>query len=208
MNLHHQYWYFPKAVPDRICNEIRKYAISIEDQLARTGNYSKLKKLNQKQIKDLKKQRDSNVVWLNERWIYKEIHPYVHQANRNAEWNFQWDHSENCQFTKYQKGQYYDWHCDGWPGVYNKPNTPSHGKIRKISVTLSLCDGKEYKGGDFEVDFKNKRPGEKPNTKVVKEIRPKGSLIVFPSDLWHRVKPVTKGVRYSLVIWNLGWPFK
>ena len=208
MNLHHQYWYFPKAVPDRICDEIKKYAISIKDQLALTGKYGKLKNLNHKQVKDLKKKRDSDIVWLSERWIYKEIHPYVHQANRNAEWNFQWDHSENCQFTKYQKGQYYDWHCDGWPGVYNKPNTPSHGKIRKISVTLSLCDGKEYKGGDFEVDFKNKSPGEKPNTKVVKEIRPKGSLIVFPSDLWHRVKPITKGIRYSLVIWNLGWPFK
>ena len=208
MNLHHQYWYFPKAVPDRICDEIKKYAISIKDQLALTGKYGKLKNLNHKQVKDLKKKRDSDIVWLSERWIYKEIHPYVHQANRNAEWNFQWDHSENCQFTKYQKGQYYDWHCDGWPGIYNKPNTPSHGKIRKISVTLSLCDGKEYKGGDFEVDFRNKSPGEKPNTRTVKEIRPKGSLIVFPSDLWHRVKPITKGVRYSLVIWNLGWPFK
>ena len=208
MNLHHQYWYFPKAVPDRICDEIKKYAISIKDQLALTGKYGKLKNLNHKQVKDLKKKRDSDIVWLNERWIYKEIHPYIHRANRSADWNFQWDHSENCQFTKYQKGQYYDWHCDGWPGVYNKPNTPAHGKIRKISVTLSLCDGKEYKGGDFEVDFKNNSSDEKPNTKVVKEIRPKGSLIVFPSDLWHRVKPITKGIRYSLVIWNLGWPFK
>ena len=41
-----------------------------------------------------------------------------------------------------------------------------------------------------------------------KEILPKGSIIVFPSFLWHRVKPVTKGVRYSLVVWNLGYPFK
>ena len=36
----------------------------------------------------------------------------------------------------------------------------------------------------------------------------KGSIIVFPSFVWHRVKPVTKGTRYSLVIWNLGYPFK
>ena len=41
-----------------------------------------------------------------------------------------------------------------------------------------------------------------------KEILPKGSIIVFPSDVWHRVKPVTKGVRYSLVVWHLGHPFK
>jgi PKHD-type hydroxylase len=73
---------------------------------------------------------------------------------------------------------------------------------------VSLSDDKEYKGGDFEIDFRNKDPDKKSNTRVIKEIRPKGSIVVFPSDLWHRVKPITKGVRYSLVIWNLGWPFK
>ena len=26
---------------------------------------------------------------------------------------------------------------------------------------------------------------------------------MVPSFVWHRVKPVTKGVRHSLVIWNL-----
>jgi predicted 2-oxoglutarate/Fe(II)-dependent dioxygenase YbiX len=36
----------------------------------------------------------------------------------------------------------------------------------------------------------------------------KGSLIVFPSDMWHRVLPVTKGVRISLVGWCYGYPFK
>ena len=40
------------------------------------------------------------------------------------------------------------------------------------------------------------------------EIKQKGSVVVFPSHLWHRVKPVTKGTRYSLVMWNLGYPFK
>ena len=208
MNLQNQFWYFKSVVPHRICDDIIKYATSIKDQMAVTGNLGDPKKLNRDQVKDLKKKRDSNIVWLDSRWIYREIQPYVHQANNNAGWNFQWDHSESCQFTKYNKGQYYDWHCDGWHGVYNRPNTPSHGKIRKLSVTLSLCDGKEYKGGDFEVDFRDKDPDKKPNTRVVKEIRPKGSIVVFPSDLWHRVKPITKGVRYSLVVWNLGWPFK
>ena len=208
MNLQNQYWYFQKAVPGRLCDEIIKYAVSIQDQMAVTGGYGDPTKLNQNQIKDLKKKRNSNIVWLSDRWVYKEIQPYVHQANASAGWNFEWDFSEACQFTKYNKGQYYDWHCDGWAGVYNKPNTPSHGKIRKLSVTLSLCDGKEYKGGDFEVDFRDTDPDKKRSTRVIKEIRPKGSIIVFPGDLWHRVKPVTKGVRYSLVVWNLGWPFK
>ena len=44
--------------------------------------------------------------------------------------------------------------------------------------------------------------------KKCKEILTQGSIIIFPSHVWHRVKPVTKGVRYSLVVWHLGYPFK
>jgi PKHD-type hydroxylase len=208
MNLQNYFWYFKKAVPDHICDDIIKYGLQIKEEMAVTGGYGD-QKLNQREIKDLKKKRDSNIVWLSESWIYKELHPYIRQANTNAGWNFQWDFSEACQFTKYNKGQYYDWHCDSWERSYNKPNDPqSHGKIRKLSVTLSLSDNKDYKGGELEFDLRNIDPDKKRNTMVCKEIRPKGSMVVFPSFLWHRVRPVTKGSRYSLVIWNLGWPFK
>jgi|TARA_Y100000114_G_scaffold144026_1_gene152149 PKHD-type hydroxylase len=208
MNLTNYYWYFKSAVPPRICDDIAKYGKSIQDQMAVTGGYGNIKELNSKQIKDLKKKRDSNIVWMNDRWIYKEIQPYVHQANANAGWNFQWDYSESCQFTKYTKGQYYDWHCDSWDYVYNQPNTPSHGKIRKLSVTVTLSDPKEYKGGELEFDFRNLDPDKPRKPRKCKEILPKGSLVVFPSFVWHRVCPVKSGERKSLVIWNLGYPFK
>jgi len=210
MNLTNYYWYFKSAIPSRICDEIVKYGQQLQDQMAVTGGYGDSKKLNQKQIKDLKTKRDSNIVWMNDRWVYKEIHPYVNQANQNAGWNFQWDYSESCQFTKYKKGQYYDWHCDSWdqPYVKQQPNDPSHGKIRKLSVTVTLSDPKEYKGGELEFDFRNQDPDKKSNIRKCKEILPKGSLVVFPSFVWHRVCPVKSGERNSLVIWNLGWPFK
>ncbi len=144
---------------------------------------------------------------MNDKWIYKEIQPYVHMANKNAGWNFDWDWSESCQFTIYKKGQYYDWHCDSWDKAYVEEG-PTKGKIRKLSVTVSLTDPKEYKGGELEFDFRNLDPNKKPNIRACTEILPKGSLVVFPSFVWHRVKPVTKGVRHSLVIWNLGYPFK
>ena len=83
MNLTNYYWYFQSAVPERICDDIVRYGKSIQDQMAVTGGYSS-KKLNQKQIKDLKQKRDSNIVWMSDRWIYKEIQPYIHQANTNA----------------------------------------------------------------------------------------------------------------------------
>ena len=206
MNLTNYYWYFQSAVPARICDEIVKYGKSISDQMAVTGGLGD-KKLNQSQVKDLKKKRDSNIVWMNDRWVYKEIQPYVHQANASAGWNFNWDFSESCQFTKYKKGQYYDWHCDSWDKPYMEEG-PTKGKIRKLSVTVTLTDPKEYKGGELEFDLRNEDPDRKPNLRTCTEILPKGSLVVFPSFVWHRVKPVTKGERNSLVIWNLGYPFK
>ena len=208
MNLTNYYWYFKSAIPSHICDDISKYGHQLQDQMAVTGGYDN-KKLNKKQVIDVKKKRNSDIVWMSDRWVYKEIQPYIHEANRTAGWNFNWDHSESCQFTKYKKGQYYDWHCDSWDRPYHKPEEPnSHGKQRKLSVTLSLSDDKDYNGGELEFDMRNTDPDKKANTHVLKEIRSKGSLVVFPSDVWHRVKPVKRGVRHSLVIWNLGWPFK
>ena len=208
MQLFNYYHYFKSAIPERICDDIVRYGHQIKDTLAVTGNYSTDTKLNKKQMKDLKKTRNSNVVWMNDNWIYREIQPYLNAANRDSGWNFDWDFSEECQFTKYKKGQYYDWHCDSWDKPYDAPNTPSHGKIRKLSVTVSLSDPKDYKGGELEFDFRNNMPNKKANIRKCKEILPKGSLVVFPSFVWHRVCPVKSGERNSLVIWNLGYPFK
>jgi len=210
MNLNNNYWYFESALTPKFCDEIIAYANSQKEVMARTGGYGN-KKLNKEEVKNLQRKRKSDLVWLNDTWIYKELHPYVHEANRAAGWNFDWDRSESCQFTKYKLNQYYDWHCDSWDKPYDKPDTPEHGKIRKLSMTCQLTDGSEYEGGELEFDFRNYDPHmreEAKHLKQAKEILSKGSIIVFPSFLWHRVKPVTKGTRYSLVVWNLGYPFK
>jgi PKHD-type hydroxylase len=212
MILKDYYWYFKEVLSKKFCDDVIKFATKKQDQLALTGQQTeKLYKKNiltKKDIKDLKKKRDSNVVWLNDSWIYREICPYIHLANKNAGWNFEWDWSESCQFTKYKKNQFYDWHADSFDNPYNNPeNTNFHNKIRKLSVTCSLSDSKDYKGGELEFDFRNKENG-KPAIKKCIEILPRGSIVVFPSFVWHRVKPVTEGTRYSLVVWNLGFPFK
>ncbi len=209
MNISNHYWYFTSAIPSRICDDIINYGLSKSETMARTGGYND-KKLTKDEIKDMKRKRNSDLVWLDDNWIYRELHPYVHEANRNAGWNFEWDRSESCQFTKYKLNQYYDWHCDSWDKPYQK-ESPDHGKIRKLSMTCQLTDGSEYEGGELEFDFRNYDPhlrDESQHLRRAKEILPKGSIIVFPSFVWHRVKPVTKGTRYSLVMWNLGYPFK
>tara|TARA_R110000796_G_scaffold44799_1_gene109013 strand:+ start:224 stop:859 length:636 start_codon:yes stop_codon:yes gene_type:complete len=211
MILSNYFWYFKSAIPTRICDNIIKHGLSKKERLARTGSFSK-KKLSTDEVKDMKKKRNSDITWLNDTWIYKEIHPYVHIANKNAGWNFDWNFSESCQFTKYKLNQYYDWHCDSFSQIYDTPkNKNTDGKIRKLSMTCQLTDGSEYQGGELEFDFRNYDPQMRDEAKHLikaKEILPKGSIIVFPSDVWHRVKPVTKGVRYSLVVWHLGHPFK
>ena len=161
-------------------------------------------------VKKFQTKRQSDVVWLDDQWIYKEIQPYLNKANKNAGWNFQFDWSQPCQFTKYKLGQYYNWHCDSFCIPYKRKG-PDNGKIRKLSMTCQLTDGSEYKGGELEFDFRNYDPPMRDESKHLiqcKEILPKGSIIVFPSFMWHRGKPVTKGTRYSLVMWTLGYPFR
>jgi PKHD-type hydroxylase len=217
MNLSNYYWYFKSALTSKFCDDVIKYGLQHQEDLAITGGLGvnrnlKDNPLKEEEIVDLKKKRNSNIVWLNDKWIYKEIHPYVHEANKLAGWNFDWNFSESCQFTKYKLNQYYDWHCDSWDVPYNKPEDPnSHGKIRKLSMTCQLTDGSEYQGGELQFDCRNYDPHMRDEDKhllTVKEILPKGSIVVFPSFVWHRVQPVTKGTRYSLVVWNLGYPFK
>ncbi len=209
MNLQNYYWAFESAIPSRLCDHIIQHGLSKSESMARTGAYREDKKLSNEEITDLKRKRNSNITWLDDPWVYKELHPFIEKANKNAGWNFDWDFSEQCQFTKYKLNQYYDWHCDSWNRPYEKGNTK--GKIRKLSMTCQLTDGSEYDGGELEFDFRQYDPhmrDESKHLQQAKEILPKGSIIVFPSFVWHRVKPVTKGVRYSLVMWNLGYPFK
>ncbi len=208
MNLLNHYWYFSNALTPRFCDEVLQYGKKHQEQLARTGGFDK-EKLSKEEIKNIKKKRDSHIVWMDDKWIYKEILPYVIEANKNAGWNFNFDWSENCQFTKYSPGQYYGWHCDSWAVPYNKPNSlETHGKIRKLSVTCSLSHPSEYEGGELEFNFNDLEKTKKQNIRKCTEILPRGSIVVFPSFVWHRVCPVKQGTRYSLVVWNLGYPYQ
>ena len=98
---------------------------------------------------------------------------------------------------------------DQLPKPYVNPtNLNTHGKTRKLSVTVSLSDPDDYKGGNFEFCTQGQVNCTKTVVSRCKEIKPQGSIVVFPSFLNHRVTPVTKGTRYSLVLWYLGKPWK
>tara|TARA_B100000427_G_scaffold139835_1_gene116286 strand:+ start:856 stop:1437 length:582 start_codon:yes stop_codon:yes gene_type:complete len=100
--------------------------------------------------------------------------------------------TEPAQFTEYPKGGFYDWHMD-----LNAFGQTGQHPIRKISMTCLLSDPSEFKGGDLAFDD-NK-------SKITLQ---QGQAVFFASFMKHRVEPVKKGIRRSLVMWFGGTPFK
>jgi len=119
--------------------------------------------------------------------IEEFINTYVELANEY--YGFELNSAENVQFGVYREGHYYDWHID-----YAKD-----GYHRKLSVSVMLND--DFEGGDLEIQ-------ELWGNKTCTIPKKAGTIVVFPSMLKHRVTPVTKGVRYSLVRWYSGPEFK
>jgi PKHD-type hydroxylase len=94
---------------------------------------------------------------------------------------------DGIQFTEYNSGDYYDWHYDQH-GIGQQVDCPE----RIVSATIELSDPSDYEGGGLEF-FAMGDPIPK-----VKKAR----MVIFPSTLPHRAQMVTKGTRYSLVMWG------
>jgi len=114
--------------------------------------------------------------------------------------NFKFDlypffEKESIQYSHYDVGDHYSWHTDI---VGSSPP-------RKLSFSLMLND--DYEGGEFEIGRYSCGDYELKTVTVAAENKT-GTLIVFPSALPHRVKPVTKGIRKSLVGWIPGPPLR
>ena len=212
MNLKYKYWWFDAAIPNRVCDNIRKHGLKnilepaiTKEEIDTLEDSGKLTDEHLKKLRD--NVRDSNVSWISDKWVYREIWPYIDKANQSAGWNFQISFGEPIQFTEYKLNQYYKFHLDCLEEPYNRPESPGfHGKIRKLSLVAFLSDPSEFEGGQLQFDFRNFNDDE-DTIWPCKEIFNKGSVVVFPSFLWHRVTPITSGKRYSLVTWALGNPY-
>ena len=94
---------------------------------------------------------------------------------------------EEPQLLKYETGTKYGWHID--TGI-------NDSSTRKISISIILNG--DYEGGelcffsDQEYSYKFER----------------GDIVTFPSFISHTVKPVTSGIRWSIVGWIAGHPFR
>ena len=130
-------------------------------------------------------------------WIFQRIN-YVVDSLNNQFFNYSLNGYDSFQYTEYQahEGGKYDFHMDTIMGKNKPANMP---ETRKLSVTLVLND--DFEGGGFYVNNGQEKDAELIPTG-------KGRLILFPSFMIHRVAPVTKGVRKSLVVWVNGPKFK
>jgi len=140
------------------------------------------------------KTRTSHISWIPFKKMadmYKDIERIMKQTNGN---HFGFDGmtiTEQGQYTEYPEGGFYDWHVD------NDVNMSHEPPIRKISMTCLLSPESEFEGGDLELMDEGK----------VAKIK-QGHAVFFASFIRHRVKPVTRGNRKSLVMWFGGTPFK
>jgi PKHD-type hydroxylase len=142
---------------------------------------------------DLKK-RKTTIAWaLAGSDVFNTVYDYMQAANDHAGWYYDISGIEPVQIGEYVDGGYYDWHSD-------MDSPCMEGFQRKLSCSLQLSDSDDYDGGDLILENSEGKQFVAP--------RQKGSVIVFPAFLKHKVTPVTKGVRYSAVAWMRGPAFK
>ena len=186
------YWKWDNAISPERCKEIVESA-GDSFHAASIGGKEDTKDVEV----DLEK-RKTNIHWSDDQKLFNLGSEYALIANEKAGWNFEVSALESFQIGQYPKGGHYNWHVDGI-GVktIDAPNNKlMHGKTRKISMVLWLND--DFEGGEFEFH---------PSLLKDNIIQPSiGTIVMFPSWLMHRVKPVTSGVRYSAVTWLVGNP--
>jgi PKHD-type hydroxylase len=127
----------------------------------------------------------------NNRWIYERCTSVVHKVNEEY-FKFDLEYIQDLQFTCYdEETPYYGKHIDT---LYNYAGNP-----RKLSFTIQLSKPENYDGGEMALYL---------GSKDIILDKNQGMSFFFPSSTLHEVKPVTTGIRYSLVGWVAGPRFK
>ena len=204
------FYIFPRAVPKEGCEKLLDYCIE-------NTNFIKAKVLNEGQTDvdlDISGRNDPSIRKTDIAFVVPDgqddnkvneiAWSFLEQANEIF-FQYKITSFQTVQFARYRDGGHYGWHQDSTgiiPG----------GETRKLSLTFSLSDPKTYEGGELEF-YNGERPmidislsnGKKIlGSQLQKNIRDQGSVIVFDSRDYHRVTPVTKGTRYSIVCWTVG----
>ena len=128
--------------------------------------------------------------------LSQEIFRMVNDINKDR-WQCNLDTIEALQYSEYYEGGEYGWHQD----IHQKPY--SDGKIRKVTFAIFLND--DYTGGEFDLEVygpEHEQDGKRYITFAAQKTNQ--NILLFESNMWHRVRPVKSGVRKTLVGWSLG----
>ena len=136
--------------------------------------------------------RDAKEIIFEDDYIKNKIKMVLELANLSI-YKYNIQELEDVKLLKYNIGGKYKWHTD----VGSKETS-----TRKLTAIVQLSDEQDYEGGDLEFGITDEL-GENNYVATKKQ----GSIIVFPSFLSHRVIPITKGTRYSLLTWMNGDSF-
>jgi PKHD-type hydroxylase len=121
-------------------------------------------------------------------WLILRLRNLAQHANQFYRFDLH-DIGERLQVAEYGVGDHVDWHIDLNIGA---------DSLRKISISVQLSDSADYDGGDLEFFRQPVLPND----------RSRGLVFFFPPYLLHRVAPVTRGKRLSLVAWIHGPSFR
>ena len=169
------------------CQDIINMGESLKKEQAQVGT-------SQPEGKQDTEKRITTISWIPFKKLpemYQILETLVHRTNGN---HFGFDGiqlAEPAQYTHYPVGGFYGWHTDN--DVIGKNEPP----VRKISMTLLLSSPNEFEGGDLELMDQGKSAKLK-----------QGQAVFFASFIPHRVIPVTRGERKSLVMWFGGPSFR
>lgn len=178
------YYRYIKAIPDASIDELRAILDTKELHDAQVGD-------NGGEVNTTK--RRSKIYWLPKTdefvKLYKTLQELISKCNQEFYKFKLTEIDEQIQYTVYNSDDegYYDWHLDMGPGKAR----------RKLSLICQLSDPSEYEGGELQMN----------TGQILVPEKEKGTVIIFPSYILHRVTPVTKGTRRSLVMWIEGPAF-
>jgi len=198
------YWLFENALLEPERKKIKciaKKSGYVEAATKGTNNESQ---------KPDKKVRNTDVAFSDDQYLYDLLCPFVRTANQSSGWKYDIDYFEGVQIARYRKNQHYSWHEDGGgdhSAAYGDDASDENyiGKVRKLSLVSCISNG--YEGGDLEFSLQNKDKGLVANETLYPEMKV-GDVVVFPSYVFHRSTPITKGTKYSVSMWSLGPPFR
>jgi len=209
------FYIFPRAVPKKECKQLLKYCIKntefenasvLNKGSTDSGGKEEIERMvdDRSRIDPKVRKTDVGFITGKDNRVNELVWGYLREANELI-FKYKLKYFQPVQFARYRNGGHYDWHQDA-------SGQNAHGESRKLSLTFCLTDPNVYEGGELQF-YTGDRPMEDlelpdgtiiPSAQIYQDIRDQGSVIVFDSKDYHRVTPVTKGTRYSVVCWTVG----